>query len=74
MEGACKNLGPCNMGCPQGAKSSADITYWPKAIKNGVELRTRCRVREIEVDKNDKVKGVIFMMMMERNHLFVQTL
>ena len=58
--GACKNLGPCNMGCPQGAKSSADITYWPKAIKNGVELRTRCRVREIEVDKNDKVKGVIF--------------
>ena len=27
----CANLGPCASGCAQGAKSSADITYWPKA-------------------------------------------
>jgi len=28
---ACLNLGPCNTGCPQGAKSSVDITYLARA-------------------------------------------
>lgn len=28
---ACLNLGPCNTGCPQGAKSSTDITYLARA-------------------------------------------
>ncbi len=28
---ACLNLGPCNTGCPQGAKSSADNTYLARA-------------------------------------------
>ena len=28
---ACINLGPCNTGCPQQAKSSADITYMKRA-------------------------------------------
>ena len=56
----CINLGPCNTGCPQGAKSSVDITYWPHALRNGVELKTRCRVREITVDKAEKATGVIY--------------
>jgi choline dehydrogenase-like flavoprotein len=43
----CINLGHCMYGCAQGAKASTDITYWPHAIRAGVELRTRCRVREI---------------------------
>jgi choline dehydrogenase-like flavoprotein len=25
----CVNLGPCIMGCAQGAKGSTDVTYWP---------------------------------------------
>ena len=44
---ACINLGHCTPGCAQGAKASTDITYWPLAIRAGVELRTRGRVREI---------------------------
>lgn len=56
----CKNLGPCNTGCPQGGKSSADITYWPQAVKNGVQLKTRCRVREITVNDSGKATGVIY--------------
>ena len=32
---ACINLGPCIMGCAQGAKASTDVTYWPVAIRNG---------------------------------------
>ncbi len=56
----CKNLGPCITGCSQGAKASTDITYWPEAICRGVELRTRCRVREITVNDEGFAKGVIY--------------
>jgi choline dehydrogenase-like flavoprotein len=57
---ACANLGPCVTGCAKGAKSTPDVTYWPKALRMGVELRTRCRVREILVDENDMATGVIY--------------
>ncbi|MFH1602958.1 MAG: GMC family oxidoreductase, partial [Pseudomonadota bacterium] len=57
---ACVNLGPCKSGCAQGAKSSADITYWPLARRAGVQLRTRCRVREILVDDKDMATGVVY--------------
>lgn len=56
----CINLGPCNMGCPQGAKSSVDITYWPLALNNGVILKMNCRVKEIVVDQNDRAEGVVY--------------
>jgi choline dehydrogenase-like flavoprotein len=57
---ACINLGPCITGCAQGAKASADVTYWPVAVRSGVELRTRCRVREITVGADGMVDGVIY--------------
>ena len=57
---ACINLGPCILGCAQGAKASTDVTYWPVAVRNGVELRTRCRVREITIDENGMADGVIY--------------
>ena len=47
----CINLGKCTFGCAQGAKGSTDITYWPEAIRAGVKLRTRARVREITLDQ-----------------------
>jgi choline dehydrogenase-like flavoprotein len=56
----CVNLGPCNSGCAKGAKSSVDIAYWPMNQRLGVELKTRCRVREITVDKNDMATGAIY--------------
>jgi len=56
----CINLGPCIMGCAQGAKASTDITYWPVALRRGVELRTRCRVREITVRPDGMADGVIY--------------
>ena len=55
----CQNEGPCNTGCPHGAKSSVDVTYWPIAIKNGVELRSDCRVLEITTNNFSKANGVI---------------
>src|SRR3712207_8601100 len=49
---ACNHCGPCDLGCPIGARSSADVTYWPLALKLGVELRTSCRVREIRSEEH----------------------
>src|ERR1700758_692580 len=56
----CINLAHCTSGCAQGAKASTDITYWPAAIRAGVELRTRCRVREITVNEHGMASGAIY--------------
>jgi len=56
----CINLGHCTPACTQGAKASTDITYWPAAIRAGVELRTRCRVREIVTNERGMASGVIY--------------
>ena len=58
--GKCLNLGPCNSGCAQGAKSSVDVAYWPVNQRLGVELRTRCRASQILVDNNDMATGVLY--------------
>lgn len=55
----CINLGHCIHGCAQGAKASTDITYWPEAIRRRVELRTRCRVREITCNPEGMATGAI---------------
>lgn len=54
---SCNLCGPCDLGCPIGARASADITYWPAALRVGAELRTRCRVREITVDERGRARG-----------------
>ncbi len=56
----CINLGMCGSGCAQGAKGSTDITYWPHAIRAGVELRTRARVREITTGPDGMATGAIY--------------
>lgn len=56
----CINLGNCTPGCAQGAKASVDITYWPQAIRAGVELRTNCRVREILTNEHGMASGVVY--------------
>jgi choline dehydrogenase-like flavoprotein len=54
---ACDNRGWCTFGCPQGSLSTPDITYWPAALKNGVELRTNARVREIILGADGRAVG-----------------
>ncbi|MEM7077605.1 MAG: GMC family oxidoreductase [Pseudomonadota bacterium] len=56
----CINLGACLSGCAQGAKASTDITYWPHAIRAGVEVRTHCRVQEITLRDDGFADGVIY--------------
>ncbi len=57
---ACNNCGPCEIGCPLGAKASTDVTYWPKAISRGVILKTNCRVRQVTVGSDGRATGVIY--------------
>ena len=56
----CINLGHCTPACAQGAKASTDITYWPVALRAGVELRTHCRVREITTNEQGMATGVVY--------------
>jgi choline dehydrogenase-like flavoprotein len=56
----CINLGPCITGCAQGAKASTDLTYWPAALRAGVRLATRCRVREITLRPDGLADGVVY--------------
>lgn len=61
---ACINLGPCNTGCAQGAKASVDVTYWPQALRQGVELRTGCQVVHIAthtVNGQEQASGVYYL-------------
>ncbi len=53
----CINLGPCNTGCAQGAKSSVDVSYWPAALRQGLELRTGARVSHIGTDARGHANG-----------------
>lgn len=57
---ACMNLGPCNTGCPQGAKSSTDITYIKKAIAMGLTLITEAAVSRVLVD-NGRAIGLRYI-------------
>ena len=47
---ACNHCGPCQQGCANSAKSTTDLTYWPRAVASGVGLRTRSVVQEIVVE------------------------
>jgi choline dehydrogenase-like flavoprotein len=57
---ACDLHGKCMFGCPIGAKASTDVTYWPKALRQGALLKTRARVREIAVDKAGRAACAIY--------------
>lgn len=55
--GACLNLGPCNTGCPQGAKASADNTYIREALRLGLTLVPEFAVSRVLV-RDGRAYGV----------------
>ena len=55
-----QNCEACHRGCPREAKNSADVVHWPEAIRNGVVLKTRARVREITVDSAGLASGALY--------------
>ncbi len=57
---ACNNCGNTGFGCSRGAKGQTDVTIWPEAIANGVELRTDSRVFRIETDADGRATGASY--------------
>ena len=45
---------------PPDAKNRTDFVHWPEAIRNGVVLKTRARVREISVSRQGLADGAIY--------------
>ena len=65
----CNYGNSCELGCSTGAKSSTDITYWPLAIKMGVNLQTGARVRELLVNSDNEVESVAYYQNGELKHI-----
>jgi choline dehydrogenase-like flavoprotein len=57
----CTRTGTCAYGCPEGAKSTTDLTLWPHSLKAGARLVTGARVREIEIDEQGRAIGAIYI-------------
>ena len=48
-------------GRKKNSRSTVDITYWPEAISNGVELKPNCHVQKITTSMSGKANGVIYI-------------
>jgi choline dehydrogenase-like flavoprotein len=58
---ACNYCNGCALGCMMRAKGSMDVTFIPKAEATGnVEVRPDSVAREITVNKQGKVDGVVY--------------
>ena len=55
----CVYRGFCNYGCTTNAKSSVLVTYIPRAIHAGAEVRPNAMVARIEHDQRGRVTGVL---------------
>ena len=51
---ACLYDGWCDAGCPIGALANPLVTYLPRALRAGAQLRARATVRKILTDANDR--------------------
>ncbi|MEM7024761.1 MAG: GMC family oxidoreductase [Pseudomonadota bacterium] len=58
---ACNNCGNCQSGCPTGAMNDMAVSHWPKALAAGVDLRTDCRVEQIETDQTGRATGAVYV-------------
>ncbi|MCA1654698.1 MAG: GMC family oxidoreductase [Sphingomicrobium sp.] len=58
---ACTNRGFCQAGCSTGAKASMDVTYIPRALARGAELRPSCFVTELPLGRSGKISGVVYV-------------
>ncbi len=58
---ACAHYGTCISGCPNGSKSSFDLTFWPEALKYGARLVTGARVSEITTSAAGLATGAVYV-------------
>lgn len=56
----CMNYGYCQWGCKSRAKTSMAVSYVPKAVLAGAEVRDRARVTLLETDEAGRISGVVY--------------
>jgi choline dehydrogenase-like flavoprotein len=56
----CAYRGFCNYGCTTNAKSSILVTYVPRAIAAGAEVRPGCMAAQITHDEHGRATGVLY--------------
>ena len=57
----CVYRGFCRFGCSTNAKQSTLVTYIPRAIRAGAEIRDLAMVGRIETDKDGRATGVHYL-------------
>ncbi len=65
---ACARYGVCEWGCPQGAKASFDLAFWPQAIEAGARLVTGARASRVTTDAEGRANGVEWVDREGREH------
>ena len=53
----CLQMASCLQGCGQGAKSSTDLTHWPRVVRGGGKVVTGACVRRITIDRAGLATG-----------------
>lgn len=61
LQKQCVRYGICRMGCPQGAKASADVVQFPVALKHGARIETGARVSQVTLDSKGRANGAIYL-------------
>src|SRR5919108_312372 len=59
------NRGWCIYGCSTNAKSSTLVTYIPKAIKAGAEIRANCMATRVNLGPDGLAQSVTYIRTME---------
>jgi len=57
----CIYRGFCLQGCKVNAKASPLITHIPDALAHGAEVRADCMVTRVEMDRNGRATGVLYL-------------
>ncbi len=57
----CVYRGFCVYGCSTNAKSSTLVTYIPKAIKAGAEIRANCMATRVNLDPQGRARSVSYI-------------
>jgi choline dehydrogenase-like flavoprotein len=63
----CVYRGLCNYGCTTNAKSSTLVTYIPRAITAGAEVRPRSMAAQVTHDRQGRIDGVLYFRPGERD-------
>ena len=56
----CVGCALCHQGCVYGAKASMDVTYLPRAVAAGVEIRSESFVHGFEHDAQGRITAVVY--------------